>query len=143
MKAKFIFENIDKLRNINYSHGEDFFSSLLDVGVKKAVGYLPLGSIKELGGNKAYEQLIKWAKENNLQQKTIRNGETFQGALYFWDEKMLQNILDKYKDVLENAGIPITTEDYIDYIERNTVFSHKFPTAYRVIGLTFNDKRFR
>jgi hypothetical protein len=143
MKAQFIFENIERLKNIPYSHGTHFFEDLLDVGKTKALGYLPISSIEEIGDKEAEDDLITWAEENNFKHKTIHGGDVYFGALYIWDEQMLQNLLNKHKNILEKAGIPTNTDDYVDYIEHETVDQNKYPVAYRIVGITFNDKRFR
>jgi len=150
MKAKFVFENIERLRNIDASNpafniiNSDIFGDLLDVGTKKALGYLPLGTIQKYGDKKAERDLIEWAKEQGLKYKKILGGSTAIGALYIWDEQMLMGILKKYKDVLKKAGVPTDdTEDYVDFIEHILVHEPEYPEAYKVIGKTFNDKRFR
>ena len=141
-----IHENIDvsKYRNIKADiWSDDIFSSLLDVGIKKAVGYLPLETILKYGGKQAKDDFIKWASENNLKYHTFKKGYISIGALYIWDENMLKDILNEYKDVLLDAGVPITPDEYIKYIHYNVVYDHKYPLAYIAIGKTFNDKRFR
>jgi len=150
MKAQFVLENIERLRNVDAGNSAfniaktDLFGDLLDVGKKKALGYLPLGSIRTYGGKTAEKDLINWAKEQGLKYKKILGGTTHIGALYIWDEDMLMNILKKYEDVLEEAGVPTNdTEDYVDFIEHNYVIESEYPEAYRAVGKTFNDKRFR
>ena len=134
---------MEYLRNIAIPpFTEDIFGNLLDVGTRKAVGYLPLSTIKEYGGEHIHVEFIYWADEKGLDFSTIKTGHTGSGAFYVWDEKMLQEILTKHKKVLKKAKIPTTTQKYIHFIEHNTVFDNKFPEAYKVIGLTFADKRF-
>jgi len=150
MKAKFVFENIDYLRNTDASNpafniiNSDIFGDLLDVGSKKALGYLPINTILKYGGKNTERDLINWAEEQGLRHKKILGGTTYIGALYIWDEQMLMGILKKYKDVLKKAGVPTDdTEDYVDFIEHILVHEPEYPEAYKVIGKTFNDKRFR
>lgn len=150
MKAKFVFENIERLRNVDASKpsfnivNTDLFSDLLDVGTKKALGYLPLSSIRKYGGETAEQDLINWAEEQGLKHKKILGGTTYIGALYIWDEDMLTKILKRYEDILNDAGVPTdTTEEYVDFIEHYLVHEPEYPEAYKVIGKTFNDKRFR
>lgn len=124
------------ITNFKYS------SDLLDVGKKKAVGYLPLSTIQKYGGKNTVNDLIQWANDNKLKSQQLK-GQTSSGALYIWDEKKLKNILDKYSKILKSANIPTTPSEYIKYIEHNTVYDTEYPDAYKVIGLTFNDKRWR
>jgi len=51
--------------------------------------------------------------------------------------------LTEYKDILANAGIPTTPNEYVMYIKKNTVYERKWPEAYVVIGLTYGDSRFK
>ncbi len=120
---------------------DDIFSSLLDVGTKKAVGYLPLETIYKHGGD--IGELTRWAYDKALRVEMFALGTTASGALYMWDQKMLSELLHKHREVLIDAGIPLDTYEYCKDIEHNTYYSEKYPEAYRIIGLTFNDERFR
>lgn len=120
---------------------------LLSIGKNKSVGYLPLGTItnKEFGGyNEIIKDIISWSDYKNYNHILYSMSECsiFSGALYIYDQITLSSILFTYKDILENAGIPITPNEYITYINKNIVYNHLFPEAYKVIGLTFADKRF-
>jgi len=128
---------IDKLTNT-------IFSDLLYVGTKKALGWLPLSTIKMYGGEYAIKELIDWAIENKYQYKCASEirSNVASGALFIWDEVMLGEILYKYKNILTKANIPIIPEDYVEYTMNNTIFSQLNLPAYIVIGFTFNDKRF-
>ena len=138
-----ISEEIQNLRNIQADQwSNDIFSSLLDVGTKKALGYLPISTIIEYGERNAFQVLNQWAKDNGYESQYFKAGTTSSGALYIWDTDMLQEILNQYKNVLTDAGVPIIANQYVEYIEHNTVFDNRFPEAYKVIGITFNDKRF-
>lgn len=140
---KIITEEIQNLRNIQAGQwSNDIFSNLLDVGTRKTVGYLPIETIKKYGGRNVFKELIQWAKDNGYEFKLIKGGHTSSGALYIWDINMLQEILNQYKDVLTDAGVPVTANQYVEYIEHNVVNNNEFPEAYKVIGITFNDKRF-
>lgn len=120
------------------------FSDLLYVGTKKPMGYLPLSSIEFYGGQGALTQLIHWAFENKYDCRTW--GEQFcnvgSGALFVWDEIMLGELLDKYKDILIEAEIPVEPEAFVKYIVKNTVFSEVNLPVYIIIGFAFGDKRF-
>ena len=121
------------------------FTDLLYVGTKKALGWLPLSTIKMYGGEYALKELIDWANENHYDYKCV--GETrsqvASGALFVWDEVMLGEILYKYKDILTKANIPIIPEDYVNYTMSNVIRSEVNLPAYIFIGLTFGDSRFR
>ena len=96
---------------------DKIFDSLFDVGRKKAVGYLPLETIRSYGkGILTANKLILWAYKNKLKPKIYKHGHTGSGALYIWDENMLRELLNIYRDILINANIPPTTDEYIRYI---------------------------
>ena len=136
--------DIDRLRNIPAPpFSKDIFSDLLNVGVRKSVGYLPLSTIEKYGDADTIFDLITWADENKLNCKSIFTGTTASGAFYVWDCKMLRPLLDKHKEVLVDAGIPLNCYHYVDHIEHVLVPKELYPEAYKVIGLTFADKRFK
>jgi hypothetical protein len=121
----------------------DIFKDLTDVGTKKAMGYLPLNTIVEYGGD--IKKLIEWATSFHYNYVVLNENEcdVRSGALYIWDDKMLTRILEKYETILLKANILITPSyEYVNYIIRRTVSYDNFPLAYIVIGLTFNDSRF-
>lgn len=141
---EYLKEEIERLRNIQSDQwSNDIFSSLLDVGINKPVGYLPLSTIVMYGGKKARLELIDWAISNGLKYGVFMRGHTASGALYIWDENSLNAMLNKYKDILIEAGVPTEAEEYVRYIEHTHVSEKKYPNAYTVVGKTFNDKRFR
>ncbi len=130
--------------NYNQRTGRDFMSDLYDVGTKKAVGYLPFNNIKLIGNDTA-ENVIEWCKLNNLKYKhySTEEGNTGGGgAFYVYDYEMLKTMLEKYSDILEKTNIPTEPDAYIEYIENNNIWEHQYPEVYKIIGLTFNDKRF-
>ena len=118
------------------------FKDLTDVGTKKAMGYLPLSTIVEYGGD--ILAIINRVKTSHCNYIIADEDECHvaSGALYVWDDRMLTEILKKYETILLRANIPITPYEYANYIMRKTVLYDYFPLAYIVIGLTFNDSRF-
>ena len=131
-----------KYRDIPASpQSDDIFGDLLDVGKKKAVGYLPLETIRSYGG--VIYELTDWATSKGIEWDIIMTGNTYCGALYFWCGRMLSDFLVKHSEVLLDAGIPVSPYEYVQEIEHKTYISEEFPDAYRIIGLSFNDKRFR
>jgi hypothetical protein len=122
-----------------FKYSED----LLEVGVSKALGYLPLSTIEEYGGDSAISDLIYDAYDAGNEAKIIDTGTTGSGALYVWNVKMLKAILDEYKNILTEAGVPTEVFDYVWHVEHHLIDSKTHPHAYMVVGLTFNDARFR
>jgi hypothetical protein len=128
---------IDKLTN-------GIFTDLLYVGTKKPMGYLPLSSIEFYGGQGALTQLIHWVYDNKYDCRTWNEQfcNVASGALFVWDELMLGEVLDKYKDILIEAEIPIEPEAFVKYIVKHTVWSEVNLPVYIIIGYAFSDKRF-
>ncbi len=121
-----------------------YSEDLLDVGMSKALGYLPLNTIEHYGGESATNDLIMWAYQNKNEAKVFITGNVGSGALYVWNVKMLKEILARYHDVLVSAGVPVDDcETYVWHIQHHLVHSQTHPEAYMVVGLTFNDARFR
>ena len=86
----------------------------------------------------------KWCELNNLKYHHFKpwEGTTGSGgAFYVYDYNMLLKLLEKYSDILINANIPIEPNAYISYIEKNIVDNNIYPEAYKVVAITFNDKR--
>lgn len=136
---------IEKLRMISVKGCDYIFRDLLDVGTKKAMGYLPLSTMEQYGDSDSVDEIASWAEENHLSYNIYTQSECSvgSGALFVWDEKMLQEIINKYKDVLIKTNISITPKGFVQHIIHKTVFSEVFPEVYVIIGYAFNDKRFR
>ncbi|MFK7678672.1 hypothetical protein ACI3ER_11580 [Bacillus sp. Wb] len=123
----------------------DYLFDLYDVGTKKSLGYLPVETVTNLCGS-TLEEIVGYAELNKLQHVLLKAHECdiHSGAIYLYHEKMLKDLLNEYREVLEVAGVPIENPvDYIKYISNNTVYSEKYPEAYMAIGKTFNDYRFQ
>jgi len=121
---------------------------LLSIGNNKPLGYLPLDTITkdEFGGYEGIvKDIISWSDSKKYEHILCSEDEcsVSSGALYIYDPISLKNILTEYKDILVNAGIPTTPNEYVTYIKKNTVYERKWPEAYVVIGLTYGDSRFK
>ena len=130
-------------KNIPYADDKKkkLLDDLFEVGISKAVGYLPLSTIKKIGGKKFINTLIEYAKRENLDYMLFEFPSAYSSPeLYFYDIKMLNPILSKYKDVLQNAGIPTSPKEYIEYIHEVNVKREEYPEAHYVIAKTFDDK---
>lgn len=129
-------------KSLSESNNAGFLQDLYNVGKTKSLGYLPLESIADCHSTVAH--FVEYAAENNLKTLLFRPGECHivSGALYLYSEDMLNKILGKYPGVLSQAQIPHDSVNYVRRIARESVMESDYPNAYRVIGLTFNDKRF-
>lgn len=119
-------------------------NDLYDVGKTKSLGYLPIQTIERKGNS--VEALMIYAEQNSIKTILLPSNECDigSGALYFYDSEMLLSLLHENSDVLSRAGVPCNDEvEYIRWISNHTVFEEAYPEAYRAIGITFNDRRFR
>lgn len=123
---------------------EEILNDLYNVGKTKSLGYLPIETITKY--NKAVSDFVTYSNNNNLSILKLSYPDECRvsgGALYMYHENMLSDILKKYTTILSNASVPHSNNiEYIRYISKNIVHIETYPDAYRVIGLTFNDKRF-
>lgn len=115
-------------------------SDLLKVSREKPIGYLPV----ELLG-KDIEKIKKWAEWNKLDYKkfSIPDCNTRSGALYIYHRRALSDLIVKYKKYFIKANVPVQTEDFISFIAKRVVFFEHYPEAHILIGVAFNDKRFK
>lgn len=124
---------------------KQLLDDLYNVGKKKSLGYLPVETLTEMC-NKSILDMVDYANKNELKwiifdyKDCVIGG----GAIYMYDETMLNKILKEYSSVLTNSGVPCDScDNYINYISKHIVSERKYPEAHRVIGLTFNDIRYR
>lgn len=116
-----------------------FLTDLFRVGKNKPVGYLPLATLRM---ESSEQELIDWAKEKGFSHKLYKPTQCNigSGALFIYDTKALQKLLTKYETVLKNAKVPTTPDAYVDFIAKYNVVEKK---AFRVVGKSFADKRFK
>ncbi|MFF2532438.1 hypothetical protein ACFVS2_26585 [Brevibacillus sp. NPDC058079] len=137
-----------KTKAVKIKPEHELINDLYEVGKSKSLGYLPKRTITdEVFCNLTISTVLDYAKENKisyLELKFPEECDIYSGAIFFYHESMLLDILRKNKDCLEKAGVPHDNcLEYIRYISKHTVYHEQYPKAYRVIGLTFNDPRFR
>lgn len=125
----------DELKTFKY------FEDLLDVGVRKMVGYLPLSTMIEYGGKSSISKVIEWAESLNFHTKIITKGHTNSGALYVWEESNLSQYLVANKIYFSEAKVPTTPLEYIQHIEK--YFVDDKLKAYELVGRTFADERWK
>ena len=131
-------------------------SDIYEVGTKKALGYLPIDTIKTYGDTP--ENIREWADSKGYEFRQYTQEEChigWTGAVYVYDPAMLSEILEFHSEVLASPVIPIPTtpDEYVKHIiahNYNPEYSDKNPygvpchvDVYRVIGLTYNDPRWR
>jgi len=134
-----------KLFNKKPSDNNYVVEDLLTIGKDKPLGYLPLDTIKgrKFGGYRGIiKDIISWSESKGYNHKVCGPSNVASGAIYIYDRESLTIYLDRYKKILVDANIPVTPDEYVNYIECTIVFKEDYPEAYKVIGLTFADERF-
>lgn len=133
----------DKEHPLSAQEKKELMSCLYDVGRTKSIGYLSIYVLERCVVG--VEDMLKYARENHLGYRVYEtNKGHIKGYVYLYDEKMLQAVLMEEQEALNEANVPINTvESYIDFIQRFTISQEEHPEAYRAIGRTYNDDRFR
>ncbi len=118
----------------------DMLDNLYDVGVTKAVGYLPINTILNYT-DETPAKLIAWANSEGLNWQRFSPSQCSiaSGALFVYDSAWLARILDHYSISI----LPNQPYKFISRIARKTIDRDKYPEAYKIIGLTFNDYRWK
>lgn len=132
---------------------------LLDVGTRKALGYLPFKYLEDNEVN--LYTLLSWIYEFGLTPYvTPTDHQIYSGGLYVYHKYMLQDLIHSN----ENLKIIMDFENYyynnlfefrenvhphlyfverfVELVAKVTVMEEKFPKMYRLIGQAFADERF-
>ena len=120
-----------------------FSDDLLDVILKdKPMGYLPLGTVKN--ARISLEKTQKLCKQHKISFKIFKPDECMimGGAVVCWSEEKVQNILDKYQEILMKDKIPTQANEYVDYVLKNWIAEKTFPNSYKICGYIYGDKSF-
>jgi hypothetical protein len=90
------------------------------VGSGKAVGYLPLRTVKHVLGLEV-EEVISDATDRGLKAISIgpRHCCIKSGALYVFDPDALEELLRSASDILNSVGSPTDPEMFVRFIARN------------------------
>ncbi len=94
--------------------------SLTLVGAGKAIGYLPLRTIRQVLGLKV-EDVVADARARGLQAIAFgpRDCCIKTGALYLYDPSALEHLLRTSSVTLERSGFPVDTEMFVRTIARD------------------------
>ena len=116
---------------------------LFGVGWTKPLGYLPLSTIEFHGWTP--ELVTRWSLHNGLSSQELSEGNarTLSGALYVWDPRALQALLDANRDILSRHAWPTDAFDFVQRVVRDTVHKDAAPHLYALIGRAFADERFK
>jgi hypothetical protein len=117
-----------------------FLNDLFWVGPSKPLGYLPISTIKDEG--KSVRDIMEWAGNVGIRCVAFTEFESrvSSGAVYVWHESALQALLDSNRDILTRTEWPIIANDFVSQVVTENA---RDPALYELIGVAFNDFRFR
>ncbi len=117
---------------------QNYLRDLTEVGPDKPVGYLPVETVMLCG--RSVEDMQSELQQKGLQTLLFseRDCNVFSGALYVWDEIALQNHLDCHGPILEAAGWPQETTEFIHRIA--TKYAPSATPLFDLIADAFADK---
>ncbi|UTC28724.1 hypothetical protein MARCHEWKA_02120 [Brevundimonas phage vB_BpoS-Marchewka] len=118
---------------------ESYMNDLLRVGRDKPMGYLPLGTIVMAGWT--LERALAWLQTTDLQHRVFTQAESnvFGGALYVWDERAVQRLLDLNQTIVQDNGWGWTAELFVMDVVEDFAAD---PDLYALVGVMFADERF-
>jgi hypothetical protein len=124
-----------------YSNPEQM-DHLLAVGPSKPLGYLSWATLTENGFD-PYD-LARRFRMAGLRTMLVEPAEDKfpWGALYLFDEAVLQRLLDQHRDVLRDAGWPEDAKTFVRWVSAVSVQPERKPRLYRLVGMAFHDPRF-
>lgn len=116
---------------------------LLMVGIKKLVGYLPIGTIEDSGVK--VSDLELFAKERDLAFLKLSQDEcsVWNGAVYMADLKKLQIFLDQPENdgAFLEYGARLSADELFEMIGTSSIERASFPKMYDLIAYVFHDQR--
>jgi hypothetical protein len=123
--------------------GRNVMDDLFKVGVGKPLGYLPLLTIISEGYDP--EKLAADLRSRGLETRISSVGESNidSGSMWVWDRNALANLLKGYKTILETVGWPLDPDSFVHQVITQAVDERDFPELYALVGMAFNDARFR
>ncbi len=114
---------------------------LFDVGPSKPLGYLCLETIREFGHDaRGLEAGFRSRGLGTLLLSPCPERPC--GALYVYDTRALQKLIDMNLDVVRRAGWPEEARAFATCTAYVTADRRKNPDLYKLVGVAFNDPRF-
>ena len=98
----------------------DMLNELLNVGLTKAIGYLPIEAIEKNGSS--YLEIMIKLKKKGIKTRYFKEEEcnTESGALFAFHNDALVKILQENREAILQAGWPIEADNFINYLIKNT-----------------------
>jgi hypothetical protein len=116
-----------------------YLNDLLDVGPKKPLGYLPLSTIR--GHCKVNpEDIAQYLQQKGMEVRLWHESfcRVSSGALYAYDAKALQDLLDKNAPILTEAKWPTAAEQFVNHVA--TELAPSYTPLFDVVADAFADQ---
>ncbi|OGI41591.1 MAG: hypothetical protein A2593_04915 [Candidatus Moranbacteria bacterium RIFOXYD1_FULL_44_9] len=93
-------------------------ANIRNLGPQKPMGYLPIDTLKSYYRSSP-EKEIELAKQNGYKYLIAEYAPIgFQGALYIFDEKSLQDVLDANKEILLKYDWPTNADSFVSQVSQ-------------------------
>ncbi len=117
---------------------ERTLGNIRNVGPGKSVGYLPIETITDYCGSSA-EQLINESRAKGFEAKIFIGQEWpgHQGSLFVYDRNALQELLNKNREILLQAGWPTEADTFVANLHIQVPIG---TPLYKLIAQAFGDK---
>ncbi len=122
---------------------DPILDDIFGVHEEKPLGYLPISTIKEYS-DISPEELSELCRKNGLKTLLFEEPEQpriVQEALYVYDDRALQLLIDDNLHLLEKYEWPTTPYDLVQKISTTAADSIEQPDLYRLIAYAFADPR--
>jgi hypothetical protein len=108
-----------------------------NVGVTKAQGNMPIDTLIYIMGVEDLNALARAYRDRGLE--TLYSKED-QPSMCVWDRRMMQDLIDENRELLEREGWPTDADRFVKKVAR--VVAKPGP-LYDFIAKTFDDVRYR
>ena len=117
---------------------QDGLANIRSLGSQKPMGYLPIDTLKSYYRS-SLEKEIELAKQNGYRYLIAEHAPIgFEGALYVYDKKRLQEVLDLNKETLLKYDWPTEAEEFVGEVSRGWVLPD-YPELLGVIQKAFGN----
>jgi hypothetical protein len=115
----------------------EILNSLTAVGPEKAIGYLPLYTIRDILQLRP-EQVVQASEARGLKTFIAAPAQVKSGALYVYHRDTLSQLLLESRKIVVSAGAPSDADGFVELIASKW-FDPGHPLC-PLIALAFNDK---
>lgn len=118
-------------------------SSLLDIGPRKPLGYMPLSTLAKCNVSVSYMEQKLLSRGLFVERITGGCVDGGAGALFAADLESLDALIVSRMGVCLSMGWPILARDFVRKVASTWVPEEEYPELHELIGRAFGDKRFQ